>query len=249
VSTVSPNFGLLSGSRLAPNLQPELVERVWIWTVDESRRTLRTATRSGREIETPLQPFHGCVGVAPPHGEVRNSVVPDSFGGNIDLPILVQGTTLYLLVNVPEAKLWIGDGQFAQGDGEIAGTAIEGAMLTRLVTEVICPGDGVEWPRVETDDAIMVVGCARPLEDAARIASAGLVRWVAHLCQLELDDALQLVSQSMRFRIANLVNPVFSVAAILEKQRLPNMKPIFSNAHARLSQIGKREGHRNRRQV
>ena len=235
VSTVSPNFGLLSGTRLTPNLQPELGERVWIWVVDEAQRTLRTMTRSGREIEAPLRPFHGSVGIAPAHGEVRNSVVPDAFGGNLDLPSLVEGTTLYLRVNAPEAKLWIGDGQFAQGDGEIAGTAVEGAMLTRLVTDVVRPADDIEWPRVETDDCIMVVGCARPLEDAARVASAGLVRWVADLCELALDDSLQLVSQSIRFRIGNLVNPVYSVAAILNKRQLPATKSILGDAHARLS--------------
>lgn len=234
VATVSPNFGLLSGTRLTPNLQAEQDERVWIWAVDEANGTLRTTARSGAPLVVPLRPFHGSVGVAPAHGEVRNSVVPDAFGGNLDLPALVAGTTLYLRVNVPEAKLWIGDGQFAQGDGEIAGTAVEGAMRTKLVTEVIRNPDAIEWPRVETDEALMAIGCARPLEDAARIAAAALTRWVADLAALDLDDALQFVSQAGRFRIANLVNPVYSVAAMIDKALLPACKPIMADAHQRL---------------
>jgi amidase len=134
VSTVSPNFGLLSGTRLNPNLQPECEERVWLWSVDEARSMLRAATRDRAFLEVPLRPFHGSVGVAPPHGEVRNSVVPDTFGGNLDLPDLQAGATLYLRVNVPEAKLWIGDGQFAHGDGEIAGT--NALMRTRLSSPI-----------------------------------------------------------------------------------------------------------------
>ena len=234
VSTVSPNFGLLSGSRLAPNMQPAQAERVWIWQVDRAAGVVTTRARDGTPLRAWLRPFHGSVGVAPAHGEVRNSVVPDAFGGNLDLPDLAAGTTLYLRVAVPGGKLFVGDGHFAQGDGEIGGTGVEGAMHTTLRIGVVRAADGIDWPRLETDAAIGVIGATRPLEDAVRIATHGLVQWVAGLCGLAGDDALQLVAQCARLRIANLVNPVFTVAAMLEKADLPRKTAIFGGVHGRL---------------
>jgi amidase len=232
VSTVSPNFGALSGTRNNPNLQADQPETVWIWRVQGDAVTTRAA--SGTTLSAPLRPFHGCLGVAPAHGEARHSVVPDSFGGNLDIADVAAGATVYLRANADRALVHIGDGHYAQGDGELAGTAVEGAMNTELVFAGLGPVDGIEWPRIETDREIGVVGCARPLEDAARIASHGLVRWVAALCGLSLQDAHELVSQTCRLRIGNLVNPLYSVAAFVDKRWLPGAPVVFGGAHERL---------------
>jgi acetamidase/formamidase len=157
--------------------------------------------------------------------------VPDAFGGNLDIPDLRAGATLYLTANVDEAMVYVGDGHFAQGDGELAGTAVEGALRTELIFENCGPSDDVHWPRLETDAEIAVIGCARPLEDAARIAAHGLVHWVGRICGLELADAHQLVSQNCRLRIGNLVNPLYTIAAFIDKKRLPDASRIFAGAH------------------
>jgi amidase len=232
VSTISPNFGALSGTRNNPNLQPEPQETVWIWRVEGDLVT--TSAASGALLKAPVRPFHGCLGVAPAHGEARHSVVPDSFGGNLDIADVAAGATVYLRANADGALVHIGDGHYAQGDGELAGTAVEGAMDTELVFAKLDSADGIEWPRIETDREIGVVGCARPLEDAARIASHGLTRWVAGLCGLSLQDALELVSQTCRLRIGNLVNPLYSVAAFVDKRWLPGPPVIFGGARDRL---------------
>jgi len=232
VAAISPNFGALSGTRNNPNLQPEQEEKVWIWRVD--RKAGLVIARSGeKEIRAPLRPFHGSLGVAPPHGEIRASVAPDSFGGNLDIPDLAAGATLYLRANVDGAMVYVGDGHFAQGDGELAGTAVEGALETELLFGV-CAGDDFTWPRLETDTEIGVIGCARPLEDAARIAAEGLVRWISRVCSLSLQDAHQLVSQTCRLRIGNLVNPLYSVAAFIDKRWLPSGSNVFAGTHERL---------------
>jgi amidase len=233
VSTVSPNFGALSGTRNNPNLQAEQAETVWIWRVGADE-TLTATTMNGRKIGAPLRPFHGSLGVAPPHGEVRLSVVPDSFGGNLDIPDLGAGATLYLRANVDEAMVYIGDGHYAQGDGELAGTAIEGALNTELIFADCSVDEHMLWPRLETDTEIAVIGCARPLEDAVRIASHGLVHWMSRLCGLELGDAHQLVSQNCRLRIGNLVNPLYTVAAFIDKKWLPPEFPVFNDTHRAL---------------
>jgi acetamidase/formamidase len=232
VSTVSPNFGALSGTRYNPNFQAEQPELVWIWRVEGD--AVVTHTASGGTLQAPLRPFHGCLGVAPPHGEARHSVVPDSFGGNLDISDVAAGATVYLRANVDGGLVHIGDGHYAQGDGELAGTAVEGAMNTELVFGALGPVDSIEWPRIETDQEIGVVGCARPLEDAARIASHGLILWVAGLCGLGLHDAHELVSQTCRLRVGNLVNPLYSVAAFVNKRWLPGAPVVCGRAHERL---------------
>ena len=239
VATVSPDFGALSGTQRSPNLQPAQAEQVWIWTIEAAagRLTTPAADGTGRLLAAPLRPFQGSLGVAPAHGEVRSSVVPDLFGGNLDLPELAAGATLYLRANVEGAMVSIGDGHLSQGDGELSGTAIEGALHTTLIFDVAGPSDAIAWPRIETDDEIGVVGCARPLEDAVRIAAAGLVHWVAQLSALSVPDAHQWVSQAVRLRIGNLVNPLYTVAAFVRTRELPGRPLVLEGVHTRLRAI------------
>ena len=233
VSTLSPNFGTLSGTKYSPNIQPETDERVWIWSIDEEAGTVSTPTSVGHDLRVPLRPFLGTVAVAPAHDEVRTSVVPDAFGGNLDLPVLGPGATLYLRVNVPGALLYVGDGHYAQGDGEFSGTAVEGAVRTTVVTEVLPPDDLSAWPRIETDEQLIAVGCGRPLEEACRVAVHSLTRWVADLSGLPVADAYQLVSQACEARIGNLVNPAYTVTVGIAKSLVPGFSPEAS-AHHRL---------------
>jgi formamidase len=53
------------------------------------------------------------------------TIPPREIGGNLDIRQLVAGSRLYLPVDVPGALFSIGDLHFAQGDGEVCGTAIE----------------------------------------------------------------------------------------------------------------------------
>lgn len=217
VATISPNFGFLSGTRLSPNLQPEQEERVWIWRFSQDGKTLTTQTANGRTLVAPARPFHGTLGVAPAHGEVRLGVAPGDFGGNFDIPDLTAGATLTLRANVDGGHVYIGDGHYAQGDGEIAGTAVEGAFHTTLSIDRVEADDALDWPRLETDTHIGVIGVARPLDDAVRIALAGLVRWVALRTGLDMMDAHQLVSQTCSLRIGNVVNPSFTALCSIPK--------------------------------
>jgi formamidase len=53
------------------------------------------------------------------------TIAPHETGGNVDIKQLTQGTTLRMPVYVPGALFSVGDGHFAQGDGESCGTAVE----------------------------------------------------------------------------------------------------------------------------
>ena len=240
VSAVSPNFGLLSGTRANPNLQPQLAEHVWMWQLSEDRTRYTCSTPNGN-MQVDCQPFLGTVAVAPAHGEVRLSIVPGDFGGNLDLPQLGAGTTLYLRANVEGGQLYLGDGHGAQGDGEICGTAIEIALQSRLAVDRLADSPTFDWPRIETGTHIGVVGCGRPLEDAVRIAVSGLVEWIADISGLNPENAHQFVSQACQLRIGNLVNPAFSVLCRIEKSRLEPCLPVMGDLHRQLASLATAE--------
>jgi len=81
-------------------------------------------------------------------------------------------------------------------------------------------GKKIAWPRVENATHIMVVGSVRPLSDALRIAGVEMVEWVAAEYGLEKWDAYQVVSQLAEIRVANMVDPNYSVVVKMPKQAL-----------------------------
>jgi amidase len=217
VSTTVPFFGSLTATPGTAMLHDPLPERTWFYTIDPAARVVRyAALDSPYEVDLPLDPMHGTVGVAPPLGEVRSSLTPGSWGGNMDTPEMRAGTTCYLGVNVPGALLSLGDGHARQGEGETCGVAVECAMNTVAVVDLV-KGVATPWPRLEDDHYLMTTGSARPLEDAFRIAHTELVHWVAELTGLSPMDAYQLVSQTARTPVANVVDTNYTVVAKIPK--------------------------------
>lgn len=235
-STTVPLFGALTATHLTAMLHDPLPEVVWIWRLNRQARTCRFEARAGNwVVDLPMDPMHGTLGVAPSNLEVRSALVPDAFGGNMDTPELRTGVTCYLGVNVPGALVSLGDGHARQGEGETCGVAVECAMDTVVVVDVI-KGQPCVWPRIESDTHIMTIGSARPLEDAFRIAQADMVGWLSSDFGLEMLDAYQLVSQTVEAPIANVVDTNYTSVAKLDKRWVPE-RSVFDDAHARLSRI------------
>lgn len=237
VSTTFPHFGALTVTHNTAMLHEPLEERVWMYDVDVAAGIIRyQARRSDYTVELPLDPMHGTVGVAPAAGEVIMSITPGAHGGNMDTPELRAGTTLYLPVNVAGAQLALGDGHCRQGEGELCGTAVEAAMNTTIVVDVI-KGAGTGWPRLESDDFLMSTGSVRPLEDAFRVSQHDLVTWTAELTGLEILDALQLVSQAGLAPAGNVVDTNYTMIAKLPHSVLGGA-PVYGGIHQRLRAAG-----------
>lgn len=237
VSTTFPHFGALTSTARTATLQPPLPERVWVYGIDQQARTVRfQATSSDHTVDLPLDPMIGTIGVAPAGFEARSTLVPDSHGGNLDTPQLRAGVTLFLGVNVHGAMLALGDGHARQGEGEACGAAVEIATVTTLLVEVV-KGVTTPWPRLETDTSLMSVGCARPLEDAYRIAHHDLVGWTSTLTGLDTLDAYQLVSQAGRAPIGNVCDPNYTILAAIDKALLPTPADAYQDAHRRLRRL------------
>ena len=221
ISSLFPGFGALNGTDRTAILQPDLPERVWFYEVDKAKNVARTRSSDGKHSwEVPLAPFLGCLGVSPAYGEARSTIVPDNFGGNMDCPEVKAGNTVYLQVRVPGGLLSFGDGHYAMGEGEIIGTAIEGAMNVEVIVDLIKKKE-TPWPRIENEQWMMSLGAARPLEDAARIAFKDMVQWVVEKTGMDLLDAYQFVSQNARAPLVELVDPLYTVLVKVPKDRLP----------------------------
>jgi len=78
----------------------------------------------------------------------------------------------------------------------------------------------IEWPRLETDQLIMAIGSARPLEDATRIAYRDLIRWMVRDYGYDQWDAYMMLSQCGKVRLGNFVDPKYTVGAGISKSYL-----------------------------
>ena len=67
----------------------------------------------------------------------------------------------------------------------------------------------------------MVVGSARPLEDAWRASQVGMVGWLGELYGLDPLDAYQLLTQISLSPLANVVDVNYSAVTKVPKRFLP----------------------------
>ncbi len=224
LGALAPGFGAINSTGYTPMINPPIPEKIWFYPIDHAANTATfKALDSNFSVKIPLHPFFGCIGVAPAGGEARSSVVPAEFGGNMDSPEASVGNTVYFPVNVPGAMLFMGDGHAAMGDGEIAGTAIEVPLRSRVQVRVI-KGRKINWPRFENDDYIMTVGAYRPLDDALRIAFTELVGWIHNDYGLSDLDAYELLSKVAEIHLNEMVDPNYVIVAKINKKYLPPAK-------------------------
>ncbi|WP_298976405.1 acetamidase/formamidase family protein [uncultured Roseobacter sp.] len=207
-----PEFGGLVSTGQTAMLNaplPEIVKKV---VVDEA------GVHWSDTLTLPYEPFIGTIGTAP-EIEAISSLQPDYYGGNMDLPDVAPGAIIYLPVNTPGGYLYVGDCHAIQGDGELCGVALEIPATVVLQIDLI-KGHGNAWPQLETEEAMMFIGSARPLEDAARIAYRELVRWVAAETGQSEEEAYMLLTMCGKVRLGNMVDPKYSVGASILKRYL-----------------------------
>jgi amidase len=215
VSVLIPYFGGLTSTNFTRTLQEPLPERVWIWNLVNGGNKL---VNEELGVELAWEPFLGTLAVAPDL-EAITALAPGPFGGNMDVPDVKPGNTIYLPVWNEGALVYTGDCHARQGQGELCGVALEITSKVSVVFEVI-KDTAIEWPRIESDKAIMVVGSARPMEDAARIANTELVLWLEQEYGYDRWDAYQLLTQAGGLYVGNMVDTTYSLVASVDKEYL-----------------------------
>jgi len=207
-----PEFGGLVGTGNTAMLNAPLDEVVRKIRVDE------TGIHWSDSLVLPYEPFIGTIGTSP-EIEAISSLQPDYYGGNMDMPDVAPGSIIYLPVNREGGYLYLGDCHAIQGDGELCGVALEIPATVELQIDLI-KGHGNSWPQLETEDMMMFIGSARPLEDATRIAYRELVRWLALETDQSEVDAYMLLTMCGKVRLGNMVDPKYSVGASIAKRYL-----------------------------
>ncbi len=170
------------------------------------------------DITIPYEPFIGTISTAPEIDSV-GALTPHEHGGNMDLPDVNPGTTVYLPVSTEGGLVYLGDCHAAQGDGELCGVAIEHPTTTTITVDLIDDWS-LEWPRLEDEEKIMSVGSVRPMEDAARIAYRDLIDWMAADYGFDELEAYMLLTQVGEVRLGNMVDPNYTIGAAISKEYL-----------------------------
>jgi len=91
-----------------------------------------------------------CGPQGPARAECLRTIPPRENGGNMDVQQMQVGTTLLLPCFIDGCGLFVGDVHYAQGDGEVSGTAIEtGAVVTVRTESRKGLGAVIKGPEVE----------------------------------------------------------------------------------------------------
>lgn len=168
-------------------------------------------------IEIPLHPFFGSMGVAPPEASGRiNSGPPGIHAGNLDNKELVAGTTLFIPIHTRGALFEVGDGHAAQGNGEVCITALE-TSLHGTFQFILRKDLKLRWPRAETPTAFMTMGIDEDLTAATKIAVREMIDFLVTEKKLSRDDAYMLASVAADVSITQLVDGTKGVHAMIPK--------------------------------
>lgn len=95
-------------------------------------------------------------------GECLRTIPPREHGGNMDIRYIREGATVYLPCNVEGCGLAIGDFHYAQGDGEVSGTAIEMDANITVTTKIVKDGpDLSHGPHYEGSASMLAIPSSR----------------------------------------------------------------------------------------
>lgn len=186
-----------------------------LWDLDWDADALAGTGTNNLGQTVGLAPFLGVIGMPPAEPGEHSTIPPRTLGGgNIDCRDLVAGSTLYLPVTVPGAHLLLGDGHAAQGDGEVSGTAIECAMTSEIVVDVV-PETSVPGIHAETPSGRITFGFHENLNEAMADALEAMVSWLQSQYDLDKATALALASPAVNMRVTQVANGTWGAHAVL----------------------------------
>lgn len=202
-------------------------------------RAREAALAEAGGVALPPEPGGAVPPVEPYASTGLRTIPPRETGGNLDVPQARAGATVFLPVDVAGALLSLGDVHFAQGDGEVCGTAIEthGRVALRVdvlpaaklgfrprtaAFESVEPGwKGGRRHFVTTGLPIRADGSNADMDTtlAARNALLAMIDWLGAERGLTREQAYILCSVAVDLRISEIVdipNPVVSALCPLD---------------------------------
>lgn len=150
--------------------------------------------------------------------ECLRTIPPREFGGNMDTRYMQAGVTVYLPCQIDGCGLAVGDVHFAQGDGEVAGTAIEMAARVTLTTQVLSgAASDFPVPQFEGPSTLLDLPSGRfyattgfPIKDRGTVPP--------HLRYLQSDKTAELENLSQDLMLAAR-NALIEMIAYIQRTR------------------------------
>jgi amidase len=169
-------------------------------------------------LQFPVNPMIGVIGLAPLEGDVLCST-PGDHGGNMDTKYITTGNKLFIPVFHDGGLLALGDLHAAMGDGELNGSGIEiGGKVTLRVSKH--DETNLAMPVVETDQSFMFISSEETVEKAAKKGMIEVVNVLQSKRTLSFNDAYRLLSAVCDIQISQLVNPLVTVRIRVPKKLL-----------------------------
>ncbi len=159
----------------------------------------------GRAVEVPVRPHLGVMGVAPNPASAEAasrracSVATSTTGGS------GPGATVHYPVFTPGAGFYVGDPHFAQGDGEICGTAIEASLDVRLRLS-LADDLPVSAPLLYTGTHWYTHGFGDGLDEAMAMAAEQMLVFLVDRGGFTMDEAYSLASVAVDLGITQVVD-------------------------------------------
>jgi acetamidase/formamidase len=211
-SAVTTRYGILADQFPDAHLK--------IWSYD---RTCSTPVMYNNVARVPLKPFPGIIGLSPGSEETQPSLPPYRTGGNLDVRDLSVGTVLYLPVEAQGGLLSVGDTHAAQGQGELAGTALESPMSIVLKVDLVKDAQ-LRGPQFTTPGPVarhldaagyhVTCGVSPDLMEGARLAVMQMIDLLGREHGMSSMDAYLLCSVCADLSISELVNKPVHVVSL-----------------------------------
>jgi amidase len=173
------------------------------------------------EIEIPLNPMIGVIGVAP-EGEGVNCGTPGPHGGNMDNKMITEGATLYFPVFVEGALFGLGDLHAAMGDGEISVSGIEVPGRVTITLDVL-KDVKLNHPMLENNEIYSQIVSAETLDNAVKIATEEMIDRIVEKTGLPLSEVTMLMSAAGQTEICQVVDPLVTARFVVPKWLLRQM--------------------------
>jgi len=198
----------------------------------------------GAGVAIPLAPIQGVMAAQPAGDEPVSGILSGAYGGNLVLRELVEGTSVFLPVQVPGGRMWTGDSHAAQGDGVVDQTAIETAMEDLRIQYVLHKKIDLSAPLAETPTHWITLGYGASLDDALTASLRQMIAWLSAASGLPRNDAYALASISGSFRVTQYAHQINTNYRNIPPKAVHGMLPkeIFDPALRRRIETALRPG-------
>jgi acetamidase/formamidase len=141
----------------------------------------------------------------------------------VDVQEICAGSTVYLPVFVDGALLCLGDCHAIQSDGEIG--SVEMRSEIQLSCELIKGrSPNMSWPRIETEETLVTVAVATPLEEAMRQSLREMIFWIEERTGMSKHEAYMLIGCVGDARPGQVQISHYSMRCIFPKKYLRQRK-------------------------